>query len=511
MAELIPLLKAEHLTMRFGGVVANDDITFTLEEMELRCLIGPNGAGKSTFFKMLTGQLTPTSGSDRLSRPADRRQASRIEIARMGIGIKTQVPNVFNGLVVRENIWLAVRRRATPRRRRRGRCGAGDDPASTDHADRIVGDAGAWPAAMGGDRHGAGGRAGSDPARRAGRRHDRRGDRPHRRDHPRDQPDPGAHRRRARHGVHQADRQDRSRCSTRAACWSRTSVDQGLGATSRCATSISARRWRHERAARGRRTCAPATAAFRSCSASTSPSPRVSIVGILGHNGMGKTTLLRTLIGHLPTTGGQRRVRRQGHHRICQPHERARLGIGLCRRGGRSFPTLSVHENLRMGLAAAAGEDRAVIDAVLEEFPRLERLLDRPRRRAVAAASSNCWRLARCLCTEPRLILLDEPTEGIQPSIIEEIIETLLGLKTRWSMSHDRGRAESRLHHAAVRPDPQHPEGTHHRGTRSRQPHGTGSRDRFPPSLRRIRRSAAPAILKCRSQSLCPACPHKKG
>lgn len=113
MVELTPLLKTEHLTMRFGGVVANDDISFTLQEMELRCLIGPNGAGKSTFFKSLTGQQTPTSGSI-----AFRGQpiAGKLphEIARMGIGIKTQVPNVFNGLSVRENIWLAARRKATP-------------------------------------------------------------------------------------------------------------------------------------------------------------------------------------------------------------------------------------------------------------------------------------------------------------------------------------------------------------------------------------------------------------
>jgi branched-chain amino acid transport system ATP-binding protein len=113
MVELTPLLKTEHLTMRFGGVVANDDISFTLQEMELRCLIGPNGAGKSTFFKSLTGQQTPTSGTI-----AFRGQpiAGKLphEIARMGIGIKTQVPNVFNGLSVRENIWLAARRKATP-------------------------------------------------------------------------------------------------------------------------------------------------------------------------------------------------------------------------------------------------------------------------------------------------------------------------------------------------------------------------------------------------------------
>ena len=113
MSELVPLLQTRKLTMRFGGVVANDDVNFTLGEMELRCLIGPNGAGKSTFFKMLTGQLVPTSG-DIAFRGAPVSGRPSHEIARMGVGIKTQIPNVFNGLSVKENIWLGARRNSTP-------------------------------------------------------------------------------------------------------------------------------------------------------------------------------------------------------------------------------------------------------------------------------------------------------------------------------------------------------------------------------------------------------------
>jgi branched-chain amino acid transport system ATP-binding protein len=137
MADLVPLLKAEHLTMRFGGVVANDDITLTLDEMELRCLIGPNGAGKSTFFKTLTGQLVPTSGTIAFRGQPIAGKPSH-EIARMGIGIKTQVPNVFNGLSVRENIWLAVRRKATPRAQGAAVNAVLEMIRLTDQADRIV-------------------------------------------------------------------------------------------------------------------------------------------------------------------------------------------------------------------------------------------------------------------------------------------------------------------------------------------------------------------------------------
>jgi ABC-type uncharacterized transport system ATPase subunit len=95
--------------MRFGGVVAVDCVNFQLGEVELRCLIGPNGAGKSTFFKTLTGQIRPTSGAIRL-RGQSIGGAHPHEIARLGVGIKTQVPNLFNGLSVRENIWISASR-----------------------------------------------------------------------------------------------------------------------------------------------------------------------------------------------------------------------------------------------------------------------------------------------------------------------------------------------------------------------------------------------------------------
>ena len=104
-----PLLQTRDLSVHFGGVKAVNDVNFTLAEGELRCLIGPNGAGKSTFFKMLTGQLEPSHG-EVLFGGHDISQAHAHQIARLGIGIKTQVPSVFDGLSVRENIHLAASR-----------------------------------------------------------------------------------------------------------------------------------------------------------------------------------------------------------------------------------------------------------------------------------------------------------------------------------------------------------------------------------------------------------------
>jgi urea transport system ATP-binding protein len=107
MAETV--LETVGLTMRFGGVVAADNVNFKLRARELRCLIGPNGAGKSTFFKCITGLLTPTSGQV-FMRSQDVTGWSPHQVASLGVGIKMQVPSVLDALSVQENIWLAARR-----------------------------------------------------------------------------------------------------------------------------------------------------------------------------------------------------------------------------------------------------------------------------------------------------------------------------------------------------------------------------------------------------------------
>ena len=149
-------------------------------------------------------------------------------------------------------------------------------------------------------------------------------------------------------------------------------------------------------------------------------------VGILGHNGMGKSTLLRTLMGYLPATAGRVMFEGRDITRL-SPTARARLGIGYVPQGREIFPALSVHENLRMGCLLSSRDERRTIEGVLEMFPRLRRLLDRTGG-ALSGGEQQLLALARCLCGGPRLMLLDEPTEGIQPSIIDEIIETLQAL-----------------------------------------------------------------------------------
>ena len=150
-------------------------------------------------------------------------------------------------------------------------------------------------------------------------------------------------------------------------------------------------------------------------------------VGILGHNGMGKTTLLRTLIGLLPATSGEIRFQGAsiGHD---PPHRRARAGIGYVPQGRGIFPGLTVRDNLRFAAVAVGRGDN--LASILDEFPRLAALLDRPGG-ALSGGEQQLLAIARALIQEPKIVLLDEPTEGIQPSIIEEIIDLLKLLRRR--------------------------------------------------------------------------------
>lgn len=115
MSDWSNILETRDLTMQFGGVTAVDHVNFNLKDGELRCLLGPNGAGKSTFFKCLTGQLIPTSGTVTF-KGQDMTGWNTHDIVNLGIGIKTQVPNVFDGVSVYENVRLSSRRKHIPGR-----------------------------------------------------------------------------------------------------------------------------------------------------------------------------------------------------------------------------------------------------------------------------------------------------------------------------------------------------------------------------------------------------------
>jgi urea ABC transporter ATP-binding protein UrtE len=152
-----------------------------------------------------------------------------------------------------------------------------------------------------------------------------------------------------------------------------------------------------------------------------------SFVGILGHNGMGKSTLLKTLIGLLRATAGRIEFTGQDVTHT-PPHRRGLAGMGYVPQGRAIFAKLTVRENLELGATehvASKAERERVIEDVLEELPRLKPILGRPGG-VLSGGEQQILALARCFCGRPRLLMLDEPTEGIQPSIIEEI-EAVIG------------------------------------------------------------------------------------
>ncbi|HEX8235351.1 MAG TPA: urea ABC transporter ATP-binding subunit UrtE [Abditibacteriaceae bacterium] len=160
------------------------------------------------------------------------------------------------------------------------------------------------------------------------------------------------------------------------------------------------------------------------------------VVCLMGLNGVGKTTLLKTIMGLLRAHGGK--VRFEGHDLTAQsPDRRARAGIGYVPQGREIFPQLTVQENLILGLEARRGRpgekqllksDRdKVPDIVFDMFPILGKMLTR-KGGALSGGQQQQLAIGRALASQPKLLLLDEPMEGIQPSVvqqIEEVIETL--------------------------------------------------------------------------------------
>jgi urea transport system ATP-binding protein len=148
---------------------------------------------------------------------------------------------------------------------------------------------------------------------------------------------------------------------------------------------------------------------------------RSRVVCLMGRNGVGKTTLLRAVMGLLPTRGG--RIVLDGADITRWPAERrARAGIGYVPQGREIFPHLTVAENLRMALIGCGRA--STLDAALDVFPRLRGLLGR-KGGVLSGGEQQMLAIGRALLMGPRLLVLDEPTEGIQPSIIDEIEEAI--------------------------------------------------------------------------------------
>jgi urea transport system ATP-binding protein len=153
---------------------------------------------------------------------------------------------------------------------------------------------------------------------------------------------------------------------------------------------------------------------------------------VLGRNGVGKTTLLKSLMGLVPIKTGSIEFDRHPIHQAT-PYQRARAGIGFVPQGREIFARLSVEENLRMGLATRPG-GTPVPQELFELFPVLKQMLHR-RGGDLSGGQQQQLAIARALAAQPKLLVLDEPTEGIQPSIIKDIGRVIRMLADRGDMA----------------------------------------------------------------------------
>jgi urea transport system ATP-binding protein len=153
-------------------------------------------------------------------------------------------------------------------------------------------------------------------------------------------------------------------------------------------------------------------------------------LALLGRNGVGKTTLLKSLMGVLPAASGNVIFEGRDITRL-SPHTRAALGIAYVPQGREIFARLTVEENLLMGMATKSGKKASTINGeVYELFPVLKEMLNR-RGGDLSGGQQQQLAIARALLSDPKLIILDEPTEGIQPSIIKDIGNVIRLLRQR--------------------------------------------------------------------------------
>ncbi len=150
-------------------------------------------------------------------------------------------------------------------------------------------------------------------------------------------------------------------------------------------------------------------------------------VALMGRNGVGKTTLLKSIMGLLPAQSG--RIRLAGHDVTDRPpDQRARLGLGYVPQGRDIFPYLTVEENLRLGLEAVGKRARTIPEGIFTLFPALKSMLSK-KGGVLSGGEQQQLAIGRALVAEPKVLLLDEPTEGIQPSIVFEIGQAIRLLK----------------------------------------------------------------------------------
>jgi len=465
-ADAGPILSVKSLSKRFGSIVTQSDISLDVHRKTLHSLIGPNGAGKTTLFNILTGMLAPDGGQILF----DGREIGRLaphRRARLGIARSFQILSVFPNLTTFENVRIAVQAA------RSQWTGFWRDAYQDEVANARV-----WTLldAVGlADRGAQLCSALSHGEKRlleiavslatnaklllldeplAGLAESDR------------QLVSALIRRLARsHAVllieHDIDRVLALSDRITVLHQGRLIADGEPAAVAREPQVISAYLGRGREAQRAQAAVEPA-AAQRATAAATAPLLELEqvragygggtvldgvdmmvrageVVALLGRNGVGKTTLLRTITGVLHPSAGHVVFDGQDVGAL-RPDRINRLGVALVPEGRRLFPNLTVQENLR--LAARAGG--ASLEEICELFPKLK-LLMRSRAENISGGERQMVAIARALMVPSRLILLDEPFEGLAPAVVQEVREAVAKLTTRASLVIVEHHAESVL------------------------------------------------------------------
>ena len=418
---------------RYGSLHVLEDITFTGRSGELVSLVGPNGAGKTTLIRCIADGHERSAGRVAIG-GSDIGRRGPERCVRLGLGRKFQAPNVFDALTVAESLRIARARheRLSPWSRRRlgAAAGGGHAGRARDRSGQHARHPGAAPLPRCEAGIGVGDGAGHGTDRAAPRRTDGGADqgraRPGRR-----HPDRARARPRA---VHPADRarpgvRARDQLAHRGAAPGTDRARRHGGGRRQLGAGADHLHRRAAGVGRGRVTPALEISGLvsgygeamvlRGVSLAV---PAGEVLALLGKNGMGKSTLLKTVMGLLPVAAG--RVRVHGEDTTGLPAYRLAVrAVAYSPQDQAIFQDLTVDENLRLGLASDR-HYRRELDRVAAFFPFLGQ---RRRQRAgtLSGGEQKMLLVARALLSRPRLMLVDEITEGLQPSIVLRLAEVL--------------------------------------------------------------------------------------
>jgi len=413
-----PVLYLDGVTVSFDGFRALNGLTFVVEPGELRCVIGPNGAGKTTMMDVITGKTRPDTGDVFFGQANDLTRMSETEIATLGIGRKFQKPTVFRNHTVWENLELALdaaqgilhtlSARLTSEQEDRidavlGITGLREEAHRT--ADLLSHGQKQWleigillmqdPKLLLLDEPVAGmtdyetGRTAELVQSLAGK-----------------------------HSVVVVEHDM-----------------QFVGSIARTVTVLHEGKVLAEGPMDRVRADDRVVELVQYYGGSNVlrgidlDVPQGSCVALLGRNGVGKTTLLRCIMGMLQIRSGTVRFDGKDLTRL-SPFERARLGIGYVPQGREIFPRLTVAENIAVGESAARGRPTAPLEELFALFPALQAMQGR-RGGDLSGGQQQQLAIIRALVARPSLLLLDEPTEGIQPSLVKDIERVLRLLQGR--------------------------------------------------------------------------------